>query len=105
MRFLDVLVLMMRWWGKFRRGRKRRRSAGVINIIVCGARSVDDGIMDYRIDSCNEFLLGFKRKDIPSQSWPIAALRSLGAPRFSFLFLRVQTGRVTILDGFIRMGP
>lgn len=30
MRFLDVLVLMVRWgWGKFRRGR-RRRNAGVI---------------------------------------------------------------------------
>lgn len=47
MRFLDVLVPMVRlWWGKCRRGRTRRRSAGVISIFVCGAASVDDGIMD-----------------------------------------------------------
>lgn len=33
MRFLDVLVPMVRlWWGKCRRGRTRRRSAGVISI-------------------------------------------------------------------------
>lgn len=89
MRFLDVLVLMMRWWwGKFRRGRKRRRSAGAISIIVCGAPSVDDGIMDIGLIPATSSCWGSSGKIFlpsPGQSQPF------GASELRAFLFRVQT--------------